>query len=228
MKRLLIAGILLLFCLSPTFSASKKLTPIEINEALAFGNQWKSPNKFVEEALKPYRVQIASAWSKDSISKYVTFVTDWITVAAFATEAKRRMLPVTQADTERLPMEGLLNAVVELHGRGMMGASKLNGRWGGGSAHMVLKIGEEIVQPVAAKAMSEQSVEYQNWMFVTKTFGGLGWTIGGPLPSYAEGKITLKFSFALNDRQSKENVSVILIDADGKQHDGKVDLAKLR
>jgi hypothetical protein len=72
----------------------------------------------LENGLKQNKVQLASAWAVDGISKYATFFTDFEVVAADAAAAKQEMRSFSEADAAKLPLSGLVYAHVEVHGRG--------------------------------------------------------------------------------------------------------------
>jgi len=84
---------------------------------------------------------------------------------------------------------------------------KLNRRYGEQRAHLVLKVGERVIQPVEKKMIvkSDQSAP----MAVLGT---------------QEGKITLDFAFDVIADDLQSPVQVILIDGDGNKHQEKADL----
>jgi hypothetical protein len=142
--------------------------------------------------------------AKDGISKYATFYNDWPAVAAESAAAHQQMRDLK---VEEIQTHGLLHAFVEVHGRGAFPTNKMNRRYGPQRAHLVLKIGERIVQPVekATIMKSDQSP-------------------AAFLAGYNESKITLSFAFDVSPEDLQSTVTVILIDGDGNKHQQKADL----
>ncbi len=186
------------WCAGPT------LTPVQIQAAIQDGGTYKTVDKFLEHGLKGKRVKLASAMALDGISKYATFFNDWQAVAAESASAHQQM---RELKVDEIQMNGLLHAYVEVHARGAIPASKLNRRYREQRAHLVLKIGERIVQPIE-KTMIKKSDQS-----VPAIFAG-----------FQEGKITLDFAFDVSPEDLQNPVTVILIDGDGNKHQQKADL----
>jgi hypothetical protein len=150
------------------------------------------------------RVQLASAMAVDGISKYATFYNDWPAVAAESAAAHQQM---RELKVDEIQTNGLLHAFVEVHGRGAFPTGKMNRRYGQQRAHLVLKIGERIIQPVEKMMImkSDQSP-------------------AAYLAGYNESKITLNFAFDVSPEDLQKPVTVILIDGDGNKHQQKIDL----
>jgi hypothetical protein len=141
----------------------------------------------------------------DGISEYATFFSDWEAVAAESAAAHQQMRELSPDDVEST---GLLHAFVEVHAHGMIPASKMNRRYGGKRAHLVLKIGDRVVQPVT-KSMIKQSDQ----------------SAGAALIGLPEGTITLDFAFDVSPKDIQAPVEVILIDGDGNRHRRAADLS---
>jgi hypothetical protein len=180
------------------------LTPQQIEAAIQEGSKYNTIDKFLEKGLKGKRVQLASAMAMDGISKYATFFNDWQAVAAESAAAHQQMRELKADDVQA---NGLLHAFVEVHARGAIPVSKMNRRYREQRAHLVLKIGEQVIQPVA-KSMIKQSDQ----------------SVGMILAGVAEGKITLDFAFDVAPEDLQSPVEVILIDGDGNRHHQKADL----
>jgi hypothetical protein len=188
----------------PAWCAGPVLTPQQIQAAIQEGSKYKTIDKFLEKGLKGKRVQIASAMATDGISKYATFFNDWQAVAAESAAAHQQM---RELKPEEVQSSGLLHVFVEIHGRGTLGTSKVNRRYEGTRAHMVLKIGERIIQPTE-----------KNMIKHSDQFGGV--LVSG----VADKKITLNFDFDVSPADLESPIEVILIDGDGNKHQQKVDL----
>ena len=186
------------WCAGPT------LTPEQIQAAIQKGSQYKTIDKFLDNGLKGKRVKLASAMAVDGISKYATFFNDWQAVAAEAAAAHQQM---RELRVDEVQSTGLLHAYVEVHARGAIPTGKLNRRYREQRAHLVLKIGGRVIQPVEKKMIkkSDQSAP----MAVLGT---------------QEGKITLDFAFDVSPDDLRTPVEVILIDGDGNRHQEKADL----
>jgi hypothetical protein len=181
------------------------LTPPQIQAAIQEGGKYKTIDKFLEKGLRGKRVKLASAMAVDGISKYATFYSDWQAVAAEAAAANQQMRGLKP---EQIESNGMLHAFVEIHARGAIPTSKLNRRYREQRAHLVLKIGEKVIQPVEKN-------------MIRKDDQGVGMIIAG-VPS---GKITLEFAFDVLPEDLRAPVEVILIDGDGNRHQQKADLS---
>jgi len=185
--------------------AGPVLTPQQVQAAIQEGSTYKSVGKFLEKGLKGQRVKLASAMAMDGISKYATFFNDWQAVAAEAAAAHQQM---RELKPDEVQSKGLLHAFVEIHARGASGTGKLDRRYGNDRAHLVLKIGDRIVQPLAKNMIyrSGQSVA----MFLLGSNSS---------------KITLDFAFDVSPEDLKTPVEIILIDGDGNKHHQTADLS---
>lgn len=203
-------------------------TAVDFKKAIEYGSQFASRKKFLERGLKSGRIQLASAWAVDGISKYVTFFTDFEAVASAAAQAKQEMRTFTVADAEKLPLTGLVYAHVEVHGRGMIPTRKVGSRYVRNSAHLVLQFGEDVVQPLSkeVKSARDASVVLPMALFTWWDVGNVGLLTGGPL-GFDGAKAELEFVFSLLPGQMKKRGTVILIDADGNRHQEDVDFSKV-
>jgi len=184
--------------------AGPLLTPEQIQAGIQEGRKYKTIDKFLENGLKGKRVRLASAMAVDGISKYVTFFNDWQAVAAESAAAHQQMRELKADDVQTA---GLLHAFVEIHARGSIPTGKLNRRYREQRAHLVLKIGERVIQPVE-KSMIKKSDQ-------SAPMAVLG---------VQEGKIALDFAFDVSPDDLQAPVEVILIDGDGNKHQHTVDL----
>jgi len=178
--------------------------------------------------LKANRVQLASAWAKDGISKYATFFTDFDAIASASAQAQQEMRPFSRKDAEALPLSGLIYAHVEIHGRGMLPTRKVESRYVKNQAHLVVQIGEEIVQPLSKELSSSGDASFilPIALFTWWDVGNVSLLTGGPLGVYGA-RAEMEFVFRFTAEQLKRKATVILIDADGNKHDETVDLSKL-
>ena len=201
----------------------------QVGEAVAFGARFKSADQFLDDGLKPYKFKIAGVMATDGTSKYVTLLTDWTTIAAASADAHRRLRELTANDIAQFPRSGLIQAVAEMHARGLVPVHRMQGRYGNGRTHLVLRFGETIVQPLDQRVMSDtSSPAYELWIFTSTTFGNLGWVLMQPAAGWPEEKIVANFTFSLTEQQRHSKGKAILIDGNGSKDDADVDFGKLK
>lgn len=181
------------------------LSPEQIQAAIDDGGKYKTVDRFLEKGLKGRRVKLASSMALDGTSKYATFFNDRQAVEAEAAAANQQMRKLT---VDEVQAGGLLHVFVEIHARGSIPASKMNRRYREQRAHLVLQIGDRIIQP-ASKDMIKQTDQS-----VPMLLAGL-----------SEGKITLEFTFDVSPEDLRSPVQAILIDGDGNKHQHDVDLS---
>jgi hypothetical protein len=198
---------LLLLTATCIWCAGPPLTPDQIHAAIAQGSGYKTADKFFEKGLRGKRVKLASAMAMDGIGKYATFFNDWQAVAIEAAGASQQMRDLKP---DEIQSSGLLHAWVEVHARGAIPVGKLDRRYREGRAHLVLKIGDRVVQPVEKDMISKS-----------------GQSVGMVLLGAPSGKITLDFAFDVSPEDLRDAVLVILIDGDGNRHEAKADLSGL-
>lgn len=188
-----------------TYAAGPVLSTTQIQSALVEGQRYKTVDKFLEHGLKGRRVKLDGAMARDGISKYATFFNDWYAAAAESAAENQQMRTLKP---EEIDSSGLLHAFVEVNARGAIPTSKLNRRYREQRAHLVLKIGDRIIQPTE-KLMVKRSDQ----------------SVGMILLGVPSGKITLTFAFDVSPADLKEPVQVILIDGDGNRHEQTADLS---
>jgi hypothetical protein len=197
---------LLCALLAISLANGQTLTTDQIAAAIAYGSHYKTRDQFLEKGLRGIRVKVASAMALDGISKFATFFNDWNYIAAEAAGANQQLREVKPEDFDA---EGLLHAFVEIHARGAIPASKLNRRYLQDRAHLVIRVGDKTIQPVA-KSMLKRSDQ----------------SPGSVVLGLPTGKITLEFAFGVAPNEMAQEVEVILVDGDGNQHKGKANLAE--
>lgn len=209
-------------------NANAAKTSIDILKAIERGSEFKSRLQYLDKGLKQNKVELASAWAADGISKYVTFFTDFEAVAAAAAQAKQEMRAFTIEDAQKLPLTGLIYAHVEIHGRGELPVKKVEKRYVKNAAHLVIQYGEEIIQPLSKELASfrDTSVVLPGVLFSWWDVGNVSLLTGGPL-GFAGSKVELEFVFRLTPEQQKRKGKVILIDADGNRHQKDVDFSQV-
>src|SRR5688572_26213205 len=72
-----------------TYGDGTTLSDGEIRSAIEVGSCYNSRSHYLSTALTRNRVKIASAFARDGVSKYITFISDYEMVAAAAASAKQ-------------------------------------------------------------------------------------------------------------------------------------------
>ena len=62
----------------------------DYSKSVAYGQTFKSRIQFLDKGLKDHKIQLASAFASDGMSKYVTFFTDDDIVASAAPKPTKR------------------------------------------------------------------------------------------------------------------------------------------
>ncbi len=201
----------------------------DVSKAIAFGQTFKSRKQYLEKGLKNEKVQLASSFAKDGMSKYVTFFTDYEAIASASAQAKQEMREFTTEDAAKLPLSGLIFANVEIHARGMIPTRKLASRYVQNAAHLVLEVDGKVIQPLSKelKKVSDASVVlpvgfYSYW----QASNNVSFLTGGPL-GVEGGRAEMEFVFAADPSLKTKKGKVILIDADGNRHQEDVDFSKI-
>jgi hypothetical protein len=213
---------------SESAKAKQPTTNADIDKAIARGSEFKSRLQYLDKGLKRNKVQLASAWAMDGISKYVTFFTDFEAIASAAAQAKQEMRTFTSEDALKLPLTGLIYAHVEILGRGMLPVKKVERRYVKNAAHLVIQYDEEIVQPLSKelKSVSDASFIAPIALYTWWESKNVSLLTGGTL-GWEGSKAELEFVFHLTPEQQKRKGKVILIDADGNRHQADVDFSKI-
>jgi hypothetical protein len=215
----------------PAPCAGPPLTPDQIQAAITEGSKYKTADKVFDcldpkrascdGNLKGRRVRIESSWAapshsrlkifaSDGISKDAIFFSDWQAVVAQAAAAHAQMREFKPSDVDS---KGLLHVFVELQARGgtVEEIVRYNER-----GHLVLKIGERVVQP--ADKVKDFRYGQSTEEFLVQHSGRQAAAAGHP-------KITLSYTFDVSAEDLKSPVEVILIDGDGNRHEHEADLA---
>lgn len=200
----------------------------DYSKAVSYGQSFKSRLQYLEKGLKDQKVQLASAWAKDGMSKYVTFFTDYEAVAAAAAQAKQEMREFTTEDAKKLPLTGLIFAHVEVHARGMIPTRKLSKRYVQNAAHLVLEVDGKVIQPLRKELtkVSDASVIVPMGFYTYWQSNNFSILTGGPLG--VEGaKAEMEFAYSVDPSIKTKKGKVILIDAEGNKHQENVDFGKI-
>lgn len=216
-------------------SAQQQFSIEELQQLASKGSGYRNKIEYLHGELNSNRVQLASAWAADGISKYVTFFSDKDVVCSLVAEGNANLHTVTVEELEAIPKTGLLFANVELHARGAVPIYKLNKRYTDGKAKLVLQINGSYVEPVkdgyfpsAPKTGCTQT--FYLWsMFGTYRFGfGAITPLTISCDPVGPSKFSLEFGFQLSEVQMQQTATVILLDGARHQHRSRIDLSELR
>lgn len=197
-------------------------------KAIATGMSFKSRLKYLEAGTKDQRIQLASAWAKDGMSKYVTLFTDFEAIASAAAQANQEMRPFSVEDAKKMPLTGLVFAHVEVHARGSIPVKKLAKRYVQNAAHLVLEVDGKVIQPVkkeltrAVDASVQLPVGFYTFWQSTNVSLLTGGTLG-----IDGAKAEMEFAYSIDPAMRSKKGKVILIDADGNKHFEDVDFSKV-
>lgn len=223
MKLIRILTIMLTLVLSSVYAQET-----DYSKAIAYGQSFKSRKQYLEKGLKDQKIQLASSFAKDGMSKYVTFFTDYEAVAAAAAQASQEMREFTADDAKKLPLSGLIFAYVEIQARGSIPTAKLPKRYVLNSAHLVLEVDGKVIQPLRKEVtkVTDTSVVVPVGFYSYWQSNSLSILTGGPL-GIDGAKAELEFVFAADPSIKTKKGKVILIDADGNRHQQQVDFGRI-
>jgi hypothetical protein len=204
------------------------LTEQQIAEAVKYGQSFKSRNDYLDRGLKNRKFQIASAWAKDGIGKYIVLFSDFDVTASAASKAKHAMRELTKQEVSSLPLTGLLYVNAQLHARGALPINRLHKNYTRDNVHLVLMIDNAVIQPVSKQLGSPQDASFVApvALFTYWETNNVSLLTGGPLGFSGE-RLELEFAFKLTAEQMAKEAIVVLIDGNGKQHKTIVDLSKI-
>jgi hypothetical protein len=215
--------------------SAETLSETQIRYAVANGKRFNSRSDFLKEGLKQKKVKIEGRLGRDSTSKYITFYDDLDVISAAVAEANQKMRDLTAEELHPIPISGLLFARVEIHAGGLLPIGRVSRKFMDGNTHLVLKIGDAVVQPVQAGSYpTPPKTECYDTLYLWSVFGTYNFAVSGLIPipipcgQYLPSKIAIEFAFRLSQEQVRQKATAILIDGTGKRYPVKVDLAKLR
>jgi hypothetical protein len=201
------------------------IQPSEIDTAIAIGSCYKTEMEYV-----------ADISSQNTICKKefcYLFFSDFEIIAGAAARATQEMKQFTKSDVESLPLRGLTKVYVSVGKSvtgGLIGAIRDRNfvqHWAGGNVHMVLKIGDQIMQPVSSSLN-----------------GVLGPTLTLPIYAFWEAppdpsllaagplhtsdlQAYFEFSYDLTPEQQSSVCEIILINGQAKKHVDRIDLSQV-
>ncbi|MCU1250089.1 MAG: hypothetical protein JWQ49_3118 [Edaphobacter sp.] len=208
---------------------SSPLTSPQIQDAIAKGKQYRTRDRYLDGGIKAQKIRLAGAFAGDGISKYLIFFTDYDIVAAAAADAAHQMREFSDVDAKNLPLSGLTLVNVQLHARGDFPVRRLQQHFIGQNLHLVLQIGNTVIQPVARSDVRDSGVMPADGPLVVRywTNGNTSLITTDRLGFSAE-RIEVEFAFQIPPEIAAAKAKAILIDGEGKHYVDEVDLAKIR
>lgn len=229
--------------LAPSFAQPAPASPTSTSapvdscyqQALAKGKAYRDRKDYISRELRANKFQVQSAWAKDGISKYVTFYRDKDVLASLAADANAQLRNITVDELKAVPITGLLFANVQLHARGEIGLHKLNRDFTDGKTRLVLRIGNEFVQPAQQGAYpSPPRTGCTQTLYLWTIFGNYRFMVGGITPisfscdPVGSSSFSLEFAFSLTPQQMSERGEVFIVDGHSRRYSTRVDFSKLR
>jgi hypothetical protein len=221
------AGVVCACLAQEVSSGSLKLSPAQIQKAIAAGKQYKTRDQFLNAGMKQQKIQISSAFAMDGISKYLVVFTDYDVVAAESAAANQQMREFSEADAQKLPLAGLMYVDVQLHGRGDLPVMRLQNNFGGTGPHLVFQMGDKIIQPLAKKGEDSGTVPANGPSLISVWRSGNMSTVTAQPLGFSQERIDLEFAFDIPQDDLGKNAKAILIDNKGKRYSVDVKLAAL-
>ena len=184
------------------------LSDSEIQAAMNRGKTI-SAKKLWEEVKKKQQVRMNRAGFGDPIEKKLLLLTDRDRIALEAAEAKRQMREMTVEDIKNNIPLGVIEVLLEANCYNNLYAGSLP-KWGpNGGVHVVLKIGEKVVQPMEKKAGRSDAVSIPSPMYRAAIYERASQRAWFTFPAMTESTFT-----------------VIAISGDGKQKEKVMDNPK--
>lgn len=181
---------------------------LDIDGAITVGSRYKTAEKYGKEWFKHNTVchgQIC-----------YMFYSDFEVVAAAAARANQEMRTFTRDDAEKLELTGQTHVLIAVgHSDtggilGMIGQGVYVKHWASGNVHMVIKSGDQLIQPVSKGSGNASS----SILFL------LGYVSASMSNSF-------EFTFDLSPEQQFSECETIVIDAQAKKYSYKVNLAEI-
>jgi len=175
------------------WGAGPILTPQQAQAAIQEGRKYKTADKFFDKGLKGRPVELTG-------NTNIMFFNDWQDVALQSATAHQQMRDLK---ADEIHESGQLHAYVQIRAAETWTFRQGNTKFL--RSHLVVKIGDRVVQPVAeARIIKNDSV---NQVMVGKQ-----WVI------------TLAFDFDVLPEDLQNPITAIIIDGDGNKHQKTADL----
>lgn len=135
---------------------------------------------------------------------------------------------LSDADLRKLPLSGLVLVNVQLHARGEFPVARLRSKYTGENLHLVLQIGDTVLQPVLRSDISDTGVVPPSGPVIVRF-----WTVGNTSLittdqlGFSAERVEVEFAFQIPTVATHGKAKTILIDGAGKHHVVDVDLAKI-
>jgi hypothetical protein len=195
----------------------------DIQAAMEHGKTTPS-KKLWEEITKKQQVRLNRAGFGDPIEKKVLFLSDRDRIALEAAEAKRQLKEITVDDIKRnLPL-GVMDVLLEANCYNNLYVGSLP-KWGPeGGVHVVLKIGDKVIQPIEKRAGQADAVSIlpQEHGVVSRQGGQITYTPLYRSAIYERASERAWFTFPTLS-PDVGTFTVVAISGDGKQKEKDVE-----
>ena len=215
--RLFIGMIIGLTCFAQT------PTDADIQAAMERGRNTPA-KKLWEEIKKNQQVRINRAGFGDPIEKKVLMLTDLDRVALEAAEAKRQLREISIEDIKKNLPFGVMEVLLEANCYNNLYAGSLP-KWGpNGGVHVVLKVGDKVIQPLEKKAGPADAVSVlpQEHGIVSRQGDVVTYTPLYQSAIYERASERAWFAFPLLLPDVKK-FTVVVISGEGKQKEKEIE-----
>lgn len=216
-------------CLAFTFAVcagaalAQRMTDTEIEAAMKLGAQ-VGAKKLWADIKKKQQFRINRAGFGDPVEKKITIIKDADRIALEAAEAKRQMRILTIEEVRAHVLLGVVEVLVEANCYNNLYAGSL-ASWGPeGGVHLVLKIGDQIIQPIEKRAGQADAIAVlpQEHGLITASGNAVTYTPLYRSAIYERASQRAWFTFA-NLSEGAERVTVTVISGSGKTKEKELD-----
>ena len=133
--------------------------PVDIDAAIQLGRKYRNLRKLWTKEMKTTnRLKMSGFWN-GSGSKYLSVYTPFSMIALAAAQANHEKREFGSIEARELPGLDSLRVIIEISGFGYLGIARVHQLFGSGAAHMLIEIGDRIIQPSSKKQVAT------NYMF---------------------------------------------------------------
>lgn len=211
-------------------SAQSALPDSVLEAAIALGSRYEGQSDFVRQYLSKQECGITGFWTGNGVTREVRLFTDFDVVAAGAAGAKAQMRTLSLEEARRVPTSGLLLVNFRVSGKGHAELRKATEEYGRTGAHVVLQVGDSVMQPVrkeppVARVDRDQA---RGAMVQSYPLGQYAVTVATPLGGRPEFEQNQSFAFDVRPEALPRRLTVHVIDETGDRRSKVCDLQVLR
>jgi hypothetical protein len=215
----------MMFCTTSLFAQ----VPLgRLQSAIDAGMAFPNRAKYLEKGAEGNKCNWAGTFAMDGISKEVRIFTDFDVVASAAAAANAEMRKFTTDDALKLPLHNVVFANVNMTARGIIPVQRLKDKYVQKGVHMVIQLGDSIVQPLTKESVTtDGSTVELGTLYQWYHLGGMSLLTGVPL-GWSSQKFQQEFVFPVSASDVPRDLTVYVIDNDGKRSKISCDLKALR